>query len=113
MQCTLHLGNARATLLFSRKISVLPAVPYTSNGYILLSHHCIASFSTATVDPALVPHICAVIRTGSLKTLGIGELFKPDQIVQVLEELPHCTHISELSLALSPSDKVRCHFSMQ
>ena len=48
------------------------------------------------------------MRAGSLKTLGIGRLFKPDQVVQVLEELPHCTHLSELELALdlSLSDEV-------
>ena len=47
------------------------------------------------------------MRAGSLKTLGIGELSKPDQVVQVLEELPHCTHLSELELDLFLSDKVR------
>ena len=49
------------------------------------------------------------MRAGSLKTLGIGELSEPDQVVQVLEELPHCTHLSELELELdlSRSDEVR------
>ena len=59
------------------------------------------------VDPALVPPICAVMRAGSLKTLGIHGLSKPDQVVQVLEELPHCAHLSELELDLSWSDEVR------
>ena len=45
------------------------------------------------------------MRMGSLKTLGIGVLFsfrtsEPDPLVQVLEELPHCTRISELELGL-------------
>ena len=40
------------------------------------------------------------MRAGSLKTLGIGEWEKPDQVVQVLKELPHCTHLSELELDL-------------
>ena len=49
------------------------------------------------------------MRTGSLKTLDIGALSKPDQLVQVLEELPHCTLLSELRLGLwlSLSDEVR------
>ena len=70
----------------------------------LLSHHqCVAS---STVDPAaLVTPICAVMRAGSLKTFGIGPLNKSDQVVQVLKELPHCTHLSELELSLS--DEVR------
>ena len=72
----------------------------------LLSHHeCVASSST--VDPALVAPICAVMRAGSLKTLGIGPHFPPDQVVQVLEELPHCTHLSKLELRFFPSDEVR------
>ena len=41
------------------------------------------------------------MRAGSLKTLGIDRFAKPDQAVQVLEELPHCTHLSELELDLS------------
>ena len=47
------------------------------------------------------------MRMGSVKTLGIGGLSKPDQLVQVLEELPHCTLLSELELGLSLSDEVR------
>ena len=47
------------------------------------------------------------MKAGSLKTLAIGELSEPDQVVQVLEELPHCTHLSELKLNLFQSDKVR------
>ena len=54
----------------------------------------------------MVPPICAVMRTGSLKTLCIGGLSKPDQVVQVLEELQHCTHLRELELELYLSDKV-------
>ena len=61
----------------------------------------------------MVPPICAVMRAGSLKTLDIGELSKPDQVVQVLEELPHCTHLSELKLDLSWSDEVRHVTCMQ
>lgn len=58
------------------------------------------------------------MRRGSLKTLCIGELSKPDQVVQVLEELSHCTQLRELELklkilqldlGLSQSDKVRCN----
>ena len=59
------------------------------------------------IDPALVPPICDVMRTGSLKTLRIGRLSKPGLLVQVLEALPHCTHICELWLWLSHSDEVR------
>ena len=71
-----------------------------------MSHHqCVASSST--VDPALVPPICAVMRAGSLKTLGIGNLSEPDQVVQVLKELPHCTHLIELELDLFLSHEVR------
>ena len=73
-----------------------------------LSHHqCVASSST--VGLVLVPPICAVMRAGSLKTLGIGPLNKPDQVVQVLGELPHCTHLSKLQLefALFLSEEVR------
>ena len=81
---------------------------------LLLSHHqCVAS-SPTDIHPASVTPICDVMRTRSLKTLGIGGLFKPDQLVQVLEELPHCTHIRELELnfyllelMLFLSDKVR------
>ena len=40
------------------------------------------------------------MRRGSLKTLCIGELSKPDQVVQVLEELSHCTQLRELELKL-------------
>ena len=47
------------------------------------------------------------MRAGSLKTLGIGRLSEPDQVVQVLEELPHCTHLSELKLDLWLNDEVR------
>ena len=63
-----------------------------------------------TDSSALVPPIIAIMREGSLKTLGIGglsELNKPDQIVQVLEELPHCTHLTELDLNLLLNDEVR------
>ena len=59
-----------------------------------------------TDAPALVPPICAVMRAGSLKTLGIGRLSEPDQVGQMLEELPHCTHLRELG-DLSRSDEVR------
>ena len=45
------------------------------------------------------------MRTGSLKTLGIGGLSEPDQLVQVLKELPHCTRISVLRLWLFQSDE--------
>ena len=37
----------------------------------------------------------------------IGELSKPDQVVQVLEELQHCTCLRELELELSLLDEVR------
>ena len=40
------------------------------------------------------------MRRGSLKTLCIGELSKPDHVVQVLEELSHCTELRELELKL-------------
>ena len=72
--------------------------------------------SPSTVDPALVPPICAVLRTGSLKILGIGALSKPDQVLQVLKQVPHSTQIAELEfklwfpqleLDLSLSDEVR------
>ena len=63
--------------------------------------------SYAVIDSALVPPICAVMGTGTLNTLGIVRLSKPSQIVQVLEKLPHCTHLSELELWLYQSQKVR------
>ena len=47
------------------------------------------------------------MRAGSLKTLIIGHFSKPDLVLRVLDELPHCTHLSELVLVLSESDKVR------
>lgn len=79
---------------------------------ILLSdHQCIASPST-DVDPALVPPICAVMKTGSLKALCVGGL-RHRLTEQVLEELPHCTQLRELRLKLERSDKVRCQFCMQ
>ena len=100
---TLFLGNARAILLLS-KAHFCPS-SYANSMQQLLSHHqCVASSST--VVPNLVPPICAVMRAGSLKTLGIGPLIKPE-VLQVLEELPHCTHLSELELRLSLSDEVR------
>ena len=68
---------------------------------------CCLILYTARIDSALVPPICAVMRAGSLKTFGIGGLSEPDQVVQVLEKLPHCTHLSELQLDLYQSDKVR------
>ena len=69
-----------------------------------MSHHqCAASSSTARIDPALIPPICAVMRAGSLKTLRIDGLSEPDPVMQVMEELPHCTHLSELNLDLNLS----------
>ena len=52
------------------------------------------------------------MRTGSLKTLCIAGLSKPDQVVLVMEELQHCTDLRELDLKfleleLSLSDEVR------
>ena len=47
------------------------------------------------------------MRTGSLKSLCICGLSKPDQVVQVVEELPLCTHLKELELGLYLLDKVR------
>ena len=35
-----------------------------------------------------------------LKTLVIGDLYEPGQLLQVLEELPHCTLLTELRLEL-------------
>ena len=71
---------------------------------------CCLILYIVTVASALVPPICAVMRTGSLKTLCIGDLSDPDQVVQVLEELQHCTDLRELELELklklSLSDKV-------
>ena len=81
-------------------ISVLPLTPTTIQNH----HQCGASSSTD--DPALVQPICAVMRTGSLKTLCIGELSEPDQVLQVLEELPNCTDLRELELGLTVSDEV-------
>ena len=58
------------------------------------------------------------MKTGSLKTLRIGTLSEPDQVVQVLEELQHCIDLRELELRLSWSDEVRhvpfeCNASQQ
>ena len=87
-------------------ISVLPAMltPTTTESPSMC---CLILY---TDTPALVPPICAVMMAGSLKTLGIGRLFqliKPDQVVQVLGELPHCTHLSELTLELFLASEVR------
>ena len=62
-----------------------------------------------TDAPALVLPICAVMRAGSIKILGIGRLSEPEQVVQVLKELPYCTHLSKLALELDLplSDEVR------
>ena len=64
--------------------------------------------ASSAVVHALVPPICAVMRTGSLKTLCVGG-FPPQLAEQVLKELPHCTQLRELELELdlSWSDKVR------
>ena len=63
--------------------------------------------ASSAVDLALVPPICAVMRTGSLKTLCVGLRFQLAK--QVLKELPHCTQLRELELKLylSGSGKVR------
>ena len=61
---------------------------------------CCLILYIVTVASALVPPICAVMRTGSLKTLCIGGLSEPDHVVQVLEELQHCTDLRELELRL-------------
>ena len=56
------------------------------------------SYASFAVDPALVPPICAVMRTGSLETLCVG--LPPQVVEQVLKELPHCTQLRELELEL-------------
>ena len=105
MQYTLLLEIARVALLLSRT-HFRPSSYANSNNYVL-SHHQSDTSSYTGINPALVPPICAVMRAGSLKTLDIGHLSEPDQVVQVLERLPHCTHLSQLELWLSRSDKVR------
>ena len=64
--------------------------------------------AASAVDSALVPPICAVMRTGSLKTLCVGEL-PPQLAEQVLKEVLHCTQLRELELKLElfRLDKVR------
>ena len=66
--------------------------------------------ASSTDDPALVPPICAVMRTGSLKTLCVIGLHS-QLAEQVLKELPHCTQLRELELELNFNmfrlDKVR------
>ena len=64
--------------------------------------------ASSAVAYVLVPPIYAVMRTGSLKTLCVGELDSP-LAEQVLKELPHCTQLRflDLELKLSRVDEVR------
>ena len=53
------------------------------------------------------------MRTGSLKTLCIGGLSKPDHVVQVMEELQHCTDLRELELKLLALEAASLHSTQE
>ena len=73
--------------------------------------YCLTTPSSSAGEQAyalVIPHICAVMKTGSLKALRVVGLFS-QLAEQVLKVLPHCTQLRELELELdwSRSDKVR------